>query len=47
MHSTASFLRALALGGISTALPLSLLAQDANPSDWDHFGLNLQLGFDI
>jgi hypothetical protein len=47
MHSTASFLRALALGGISSALPLSLLAQDANPSDWNHLGLNLQLGFNI
>lgn len=47
MHSTASFLRALARGGISTALPLSLLAQDANPPDWNHFGLNLQLGFNI
>jgi hypothetical protein len=47
MHSTASFLRAIAIGGVFTAVPLSVLAQDDNPSDWNHFGLDFRMGFNI
>ncbi|MGO8929778.1 MAG: hypothetical protein ACLQU3_23170 [Limisphaerales bacterium] len=47
MHSTASFLRALALGGVFTAGSLSVLAQDDNQSEWNHFGLDFRMGFNI
>src|ERR1035437_8830196 len=47
MHSTASFLRAIAIGGVFTAVPLLVLAQDDNPSDWNHFGLDFRMGFNI
>lgn len=47
MHSTASLLRAIALGGVFTAVPLSVLGQDDNQSDWNHFGLDFLMGFNI
>src|ERR1022692_4620187 len=47
MHSTASFLRAIALGGVLAAVPLSVLAEDDNPSEWNHFGLDFRMGFNI
>ena len=47
MHSTASFLRTIAIGGVFTAVPLSVLAQVDNPSDWNHFGLDFRMGFNI
>jgi hypothetical protein len=47
MHSTVSFLRAIALGGVLAAVPLSVLAEDVNPSEWNHFGLDFRMGFNI
>jgi hypothetical protein len=45
MRSTAPVLRALAFAGV--AAPLSLLAQDYDQSEWNHFGLDYRLGFNI
>ena len=47
MHSTVSFLRAIALGGMLAAVPLSVLAENDNPSEWNHFGLDFRMGFNI
>jgi hypothetical protein len=47
MHSTALLLRAIALGGVFSALRLSVLAQDDNQSDWNHFGVDFRMGFNI
>jgi hypothetical protein len=47
MHSKPSSVRAFALGAALTAVPLALLAQDDNPSEWNHFGLDLRMGFNI
>lgn len=47
MHVRPSLLCAIAIGGILTAVPLPVLAQDDNPSDWNHFGLDFRMGFNI
>ena len=47
MHSTAFFLRAIAIGGVLTTFSSSVLAQDDNPSDWNHFGADFRMGFNI
>jgi hypothetical protein len=47
MHSTALLLRAIALSGVFTTVSLSVMAQDDNPSDWNHFGLGFRMGFNI
>ena len=47
MHSTVSLLRAIATGGVFAAVSLSVLAQDVPPSDWNHFGLDFRMGFNI
>jgi hypothetical protein len=47
MHSTASFLRAIGMGGMFAAVALSVLADDDNPSEWNHFGLDFRMGFNI
>ena len=47
MHSTAFFLRAIAIGGVLTTFSSSVLAQDDNPSDWNHFGVDFRMGFNI
>ena len=47
MHLTASFLRAIATGGVFTAVAFSVLAEDDTPSDWNHFGLDFRMGFNI
>lgn len=47
MHLTVSFLRAIAVGGAIAAVAPSALAQDDHPSDWNHFGLDFRMGFNM
>jgi hypothetical protein len=47
MHKKTSFLVAFAIGEILVLAPLSSGAQDDNQADWNHFGLNYRLGFNI
>jgi hypothetical protein len=47
MHSTASFLRAIGMGGLFAAVALSVLAEEDSPSEWNHFGLDFRMGFNI
>src|ERR1035441_2784833 len=47
MHSTVSFLRAIGTGGLFAAVALSVLAEEDSPSEWNHFGLDFRMGFNI
>jgi hypothetical protein len=47
MNATASLLCATAIAGVLTAVPLPVLAQDYNQSEWNHFGLDFRMGFNI
>jgi hypothetical protein len=51
MHATAILLRAVALGGLFTVLPLAVLAQDddqdSDQTNWNHFGLDFTMGINI
>ncbi|HXP61230.1 MAG TPA: hypothetical protein VN829_12105 [Dongiaceae bacterium] len=47
MHLTVSFLRVIAVAGVIAAVAPSALAQDDNQSDWNHFGLDFRMGFNM
>ena len=47
MRSTAAFFRAIAIAGMCVAVALSVLAEDDSPSEWNHFGLDFRMGFNI
>jgi hypothetical protein len=47
MQSTARSWLAAALGAVCAIVPLSVLAQDDGQSDWNHFGLDFRMGFNI
>ena len=47
MHSPVSLLRLIGLGAVIVVVPLRVHAQDDTENDWNHFGLNLRLAFNI
>jgi hypothetical protein len=47
MNSTVSISRAIALGVMAAALPISILAQEDDQGGWNHFGVDFRMGFNI
>ena len=47
MQSSVSFLRLIGLGAVLSIVPFTVDAQNNTNEDWNHFGLNLRMGFNI
>jgi hypothetical protein len=47
MQSTVSYLRLIGLGAVLVIVPFSVSAQDDSDAQWNHFGLDLRVGFNM